>query len=118
MNAIFSFLSGWKDYAVATGLVIFAACGYGRWQYHAGHANAVQEHKVADLEQYRQTANELQTASQKTQTALDTTQTKLTTFQETYQNEMRVNPIDCVDANSRLRSILDIYPPATTGKFR
>ena len=116
MTAIFSFLAGWKGYVLAAGLALLAAWGYGQWQYHAGHANAVQEQKVADLEKYKQAANDLLTASQKAQTVLDTTQAKFSTFTEAYQNEMRINPIDCVGTDGRLRSILDLYPSTTTGR--
>lgn len=114
MNAIFSFLTGWKGYAALAVLALAAAWGYGQWQYHSGHADAVQEQKVADLEQYKKAANAMLTASQAAQPILDGLQSKSTTFQEAYHNEMRINPIDCVGTDGRLRSILDLYPSTTT----
>lgn len=118
MNTIFSFLAGWKGYAALAVLALAASWGYGQWKYQAGHAAAEQERAVTDLKQYKQAANNLLAASQKAQTVLDTTQAKLTTFQEAYQNEMRVNPINCVGTDGRLRSILDLYPSAAAGKSR
>jgi len=116
MNAIFGFLIGWKGYAALVLLAVAVAWGYGQWKYQAGHADAVQQQKVADLEQYKQAANDLLTATQAAQPILDGMQSKFTTFQEAYQNEMRINPIDCVGTVGRLRSILDLYPSTTTGR--
>ncbi|AFK62774.1 hypothetical protein TKWG_13250 [Advenella kashmirensis WT001] len=105
---------GWKGYAIGAGLALAAAWGYGQWQYHAGHAAAEQERAVTDLKQYKQAANDLLTATQAAQPVLDGMQSKFTTFQEAYKNEMRINPIDCVGTDGRLRSILDLYPATTT----
>lgn len=115
---ILTFLAGWKGYAAMAVLAVGAAWGYGVIQYRSGHAAAEQERVVADLKQYKQAADNLLTASQKAQTVLDSTQAKFTTFTEAYQNEMRINPIDCVGNDGRLRSILDLYPPTNTGKPR
>ena len=111
-----NWLIGWKGYAIGATLALVAAWGYGQWKYRSGHTAAEQERVVADLKQYKQAADNLLTASQKVQTVLDTTQTKFSTFQEAYQNEMRINPIDCVGTDGRLRSILDLYPSTTTGR--
>ncbi|ETF00925.1 hypothetical protein W822_19935 [Advenella kashmirensis W13003] len=111
-----TFLTGWKGYAVCAGLALVAAWGYGAIQYRSGHADAVQELKVADLEAYKKAATDLLNASQTAQAVLNTTQTKFTTFQEAYQNEMRVNPIDCIGTDGRLRSILNLYPSTATGR--
>ncbi|HBP27956.1 MAG TPA: hypothetical protein DD666_00890 [Advenella kashmirensis] len=107
---ILTILSGLKWYALAAVLAAGAAYGYGVIQYRSGHAAAEQERVVSDLKQYKQAANDLLTASQKAQTVLDSTQAKFSTFTEAYQNEMRINPIDCVGTDGRLRSILDLYP--------
>lgn len=116
MNAIFSFLAGRKGYSVAIALAVIAAWGYGVIQYRSGHAAAVQEQKIADLEAYKKAANDLLTASQAAQPVLAGLQSKFTTFTEAYQNEIRVNPINCVGTDGRLRSILDLYPSTTTGR--
>jgi len=111
-----SWLIGWKGYAVAAGLVVLAAWGYGTIQYRSGYSDAVQEQKVADLEKYKKAATDLLTASQTAQPILDGLKTKFSTFIEAYQNEMRINPIDCVGTDGRLRSILDLYPSTATGR--
>jgi len=111
-----NWLMGWKGYAVAAGLAVAAAWGYGQVKYQAGHSDAVQAQKVADLEKYKQAANDLLTASQAAQPVLSGLQSKFSTFQEAYQNEMRVNPINCVGTDGRLRSLLDLYPSSTTGR--
>ncbi len=92
--------------------------GYGQYKYSQGQMAAKQELEVINLRAYMQAADDLLAASQAAQGALTATQAKFNSFTEAYQNEMRANPLDCIGTDGRLRSILELYPSATTGQPR
>lgn len=98
--------------------LIVAGWGYGQYKYGQGKTAAKQEQEVINLRAYKQAADDLLAASQAAQGTLTATQAKFNSFTEAYQNEMRVNPLDCIGTDGRLRSILELYPSAATGKPR
>ncbi len=98
--------------------LIVAGWGYGQYKYGQGKTAAKQEQEVINLRAYKQAADDLLAASQAAQGTLTATQAKFNSFTESYQNEMRVNPLDCIGTDGRLRSILELYPSAATGKPR
>lgn len=98
--------------------LILAGWGYGQYKYGQGRIAAKQEQEIINLRAYKQAADDLLAASQAAQSVLTVTQAKFNSFTEAYQNEMRVNPLDCIGTDGRLRSILELYPSAATGKPR
>lgn len=111
-------MNKYQALAVGSVVLIAAGWGYGKYKHEQGRLAAKKEQEIINLRAYKQAADDLLAASQAAQGTLTATQAKFNSFTESYQNEMRVNPLDCIGTDGRLRSILELYPSAATGKPR
>ncbi len=97
MNAIFSFLAGWKGYAALAVLALAAAWGYGVWQYHAGYAAAERDQERQELIEFRREVGTLQEASTRIYNTSTTLQTTIPVLIQGYDHEANLSPLsaDC-----------------------
>ena len=96
------------------GAALLAALGAGVWlygkaQYRAGHAAAQAEHRVAELEAWRETADRIQAVANDLHTVTFTLRAAAPGLLEAYTRETILAPLpaDCLLDPGRLRSIND-----------
>ena len=119
MNAIFSFLTGWKGYAALALLAVAAAWGYGQWQYHAGYAAAEQDQERQELIDFRMEVGTLQAASTRIYNASTQLQASVPLLIQGYDHEANLAPLagDCGTISAgRLLNIKAAIEKAATAR--
>lgn len=97
MNAIFSFLTGWKGYAVIAVLALAASWSYGQWKYQAGYNAAETDQEREELQRFRDSVQTMHTASERIYNATTQLQASVPLLIQGYDHEANLAPLagDC-----------------------
>lgn len=119
MNAIFSFLTGWKGYAALAVVALVVSWGYGQWKYQAGYNAAETDQERQELQRFRDSVQTMHTASERIYNASTQLQASVPLLIQGYDHEANLAPLagDCGTISAgRLLNIKAAIEKAATAR--